>query len=176
LNISEGNLGEGEGLPLSGGPVDEFTRFYEAHRAEVFRTAYLMTTNREDAKDLTQETFTRALQHWKKVSEHENPGAWLQLVVGRLAISLHRRVQVRSKLQTTREETVILDPAEPAILEALRSLSAAQRIVVVLRFYRDQSVESVARMLGKRPGTVKALTAQALARLRPILEEKGVKP
>jgi len=43
--------------------------------------------------------------------------------------------------------------------------------VVVLRFYADQSVEEVASGLGKRPGTVRALTSQAMATLRRTLKE-----
>jgi DNA-directed RNA polymerase specialized sigma24 family protein len=50
-----------------------------------------MTTDREEARDLTQETFARAFQQWDVVSKHERPGAWLQTVVGRLAISWRRR-------------------------------------------------------------------------------------
>jgi RNA polymerase sigma-70 factor, ECF subfamily len=66
-------------------PEREFEAFYQAHRAEVFRTAYLITAVREEARDLTQETFVRAFEHWAEVATHERPGAWLQTVVGRLA-------------------------------------------------------------------------------------------
>jgi DNA-directed RNA polymerase specialized sigma24 family protein len=40
---------------------------------------------------------------------------------------------------------------------------------VVLRFYADRSIEEVARTLGKRPGTIRALTSQGVARLRSSL-------
>jgi DNA-directed RNA polymerase specialized sigma24 family protein len=41
----------------------------------------------------------------------------------------------------------------------------------VLRFYLDRPVDDVAAALGKRPGTVRALTSQALARLRVIVTD-----
>lgn len=142
----------------------------------MFRAAYLITADREEARDLTQETFARAFQHWPDVSRHERPGAWLQTVVARLAISWRRRQAIRTR-RTPLPATAVEDAVafEPAVLEALRRLTPAQRAVVVLRFFADRSIEDVAETLGKRPGTVKALTAQALDRLRPVLEARGVR-
>ncbi len=164
---------------MAGRPDVEFEGFYTAHRADVFRTAYLITADREEARDLTQETFVRAFQHWRELSGHERPGAWLQTVVARLAISWRRRQALRFKLGIGRGDTAseeMTQVEEPAVLQALRRLTLAQRTVVVLRFYADRSVEDVAHALGKRPGTVKALTAQALDRLRPELQARGVRP
>jgi DNA-directed RNA polymerase specialized sigma24 family protein len=45
-------------------------------------------------------------------------------------------------------------------------LTSAQRAAIVLRFYLDLSIEDTATALHKRPGTVRALTAQGIARLR----------
>ncbi len=164
---------------MPGRPDVEFDGFYQAHRADVFRTAHLITADREEARDLTQETFVRAFQHWREVSAHERPGAWLQTVVARLAISWRRRQALRIKLLIARGDTApeeVTQADEPIVLQALRALTPAQRTVVVLRFYADRSVEDVAQTLGKRPGTVKALTSQAMDRLRPVLQARGVQP
>src|SRR4029079_12753434 len=59
--------------------------------------------------------------------------------------------------------------ADPALAQALRRLSPAQRAAIVSRFYLDLSVDDSAQILGKRPGTVRALTAQGVARLREEL-------
>ena len=155
---------------------DEFGAFYEAHRREVFRTAYPIAGDREEARDLTQEALVRAFGRWSEVSHHEQPGAWLLTVVARLAISWRRRQAIRSKRTPPSTSAVEDDISyEPAVLEALRRLTPAQRAVVVLGFFADRSVEDVATALGKRPGTVKALTSQALDRLRPLLEARGVR-
>jgi RNA polymerase sigma factor (sigma-70 family) len=60
------------------------------------------------------------------------------------------------------------------MLEALRSLTPSQRAAVTLRYYADWSVDEVARALGKRPGTVRALTSQAFTRLRALLQDEEV--
>jgi len=157
---------------------DSFSDFYLQHRAEVFRTAYLMCGDREEASDLTQETFARAFQHWSRVSTHERPAAWLQTVVSRLAVSWSRQQAARARFRYlwNHEASQQMESPEPVILRALTALSPAQRRVIVLRFVADRSVDEVARIIGRRPGTVKALTSQGLARMRPLLEAKGVTP
>jgi RNA polymerase sigma factor (sigma-70 family) len=170
LNTLEGLLTEpteAEGL---------FTNFYERHRDEVFRTAFLITTDREEARDLTQETFARAFQHWEVVSRHDRPGAWLQTVVTRQALSWRRRQVTRRRFYGEPEGHMPESDVTLEVVTALRRLTANQRAVLVLRFYADRSVDDVARTQGKRPGTIKALTSQAIVRIRPLLEVKGVRP
>lgn len=137
----------------------------------VVRTAYLITGDREEAADVAQEAFARAYQHWRKVRTMDRPGAWLQRVASNLAISWRRRARWRSRLAEV-PEVEAQDPdvtEEMVLMEALSLLAPAQRAAIVLRFYADQSVAQTARALGKRPGTVRALTAQGMARLREIV-------
>jgi len=54
------------------------------------------------------------------------------------------------------------------------SLSFDQAEVVILRVIGDLDVHSVARILGKRPGTVRVLQHRALRRLARVLEREGV--
>jgi RNA polymerase sigma factor (sigma-70 family) len=58
--------------------------------------------------------------------------------------------------------------------DGLSSLTPAQRTVLVLRFYLDWSVADTAKVLGKKPGTVRALTSQGIARLRESVTEREV--
>ena len=51
---------------------------------------------------------------------------------------------------------------DPAVTAALAALTPSQRAAVVLRFYLDLSIQDTARTLGKRPGTVRALTSQGV--------------
>jgi DNA-directed RNA polymerase specialized sigma24 family protein len=93
-------------------------------------------------------------------------------VAANLAVSWWRRLRVR-RSRSLPADAVVEPPSvpDPALAEALRQLSPAQRTAVVLRFYADRSVEDVADLLGKRPGTVRALTSQGVARLRVLLHE-----
>ena len=66
------------------------------------------------------------------------------------------------------------EPFDTDLVKALMTLTPSQRAVVVLRFLEDRSVEQVASQLGKAPGTVRALTAQAMQRLRAEVPRREV--
>ncbi len=55
------------------------------------------------------------------------------------------------------------------LLRALAELKPSQRTIVVLRYWEDQSVETVADLLGVSTGTVKSQSARGLTRLRRLL-------
>src|SRR5712691_8521349 len=146
-----------------------FDQFCRDEYARVVRAAYLITADREEALDVAQEAFAKAYERWRSVSGYDVPVAWVQRVAINLAISWRRRQRVRAlALRTRRREDDSVQPEIPdaELLSALRRLTPAQRAVIVLRYYADRSIEDVAHDLGKRPGTVRALTSQALARLR----------
>ncbi|MFB3739676.1 MAG: sigma-70 family RNA polymerase sigma factor [Candidatus Velamenicoccus archaeovorus] len=153
-----------------------FEALYEGEFASVFRTAYLITGDRQEALDLAQEAFVRAYERWRSVRDLRNPAAWLQRVVANLALSAERRRHVtrRRAPRIASEAARSMHPSDPDLMEALRRLSPAQRTVIVLRYYTDQSIQQVADALGKRPGTITALASQGLARLRAELEERIV--
>ena len=58
------------------------------------------------------------------------------------------------------------EPLDQALIDALATLSAEQREVVVLRFVADLPLEAVAKITGRRVGAVKALQHRALENLR----------
>lgn len=63
------------------------------------------------------------------------------------------------------------DPFDPELVGALATLSIDQREVVVLRFVADLSLETVARVTGRRVGAVKALQHRALENLERVLPQ-----
>jgi RNA polymerase sigma-70 factor (sigma-E family) len=153
---------------------DAFEQLCRDEYAAVVRTAYLITGDREESLDLAQEALARAYERWRSVSQLDRPGAWVHRVVVNLAISWRRKQKVRLTKQVSVPTASAPGPEPPdlELLAALRQLSTAQRAVVVLRYYTDQSIEDVAQALGKRPGTVRALASQGLARLRESLQGK----
>lgn len=155
------------------GELSSFEELYRREFGNVLRAAYLVTGDREEARDIVQEAFARAYERWRTVSRLDRPGAWLQRVTVNLALSSRRRARMRLRETGPQEEQREADPLlDLVMLSALRKLSPAQRAVLVLRFYSDQSVENVARALGKRPATVRSLTSQGLSALRRMVPEE----
>ena len=142
---------------------------------DVVRLAYVITGDRQEALDVAQEAWARAFERWRRVSRLDRPEAWVQRVAVNLAISWRRRAKLALP-QASPPDGIVHSPevSDPTVTAALRTLTAAQRQVIVLRFLLDWSVEEVADALKKRPGTVRALTAQGMERLRRTIRAKGV--
>ncbi|HEY7280089.1 MAG TPA: sigma-70 family RNA polymerase sigma factor [Actinomycetota bacterium] len=144
----------------------------------MFRTAFLVTGDRQEAADVTQEAFARAYEHWRTVSRSDRPGAWVQRVAVNLALSWRRRQRLRSREVAVAPAQTVEPPElpDPGLFAALRALPPQQRAAVVLRHWVDLSIEETARALGKKSGTVKALTSQGLANLRRALTDSKEAP
>lgn len=59
------------------------------------------------------------------------------------------------------------------MLDALATLPPRARVVVVMRYWADLSVDQTAELLGCSPGNVTSQNARALDKLRVVLGESG---
>jgi len=149
--------------------VDAFCR-REHRRLVASLSAY--TGDRDLAVELSQEALARVCLDWERVGAMERPGAYAHRIAVNLANStLRRRRYERAALAraAARAAQGVPEPPPPmdgAVRRALSALPARQREAVVLRFVLDLSIETTAARMGCAAGTVRALTAQAVARLR----------
>jgi RNA polymerase sigma factor (sigma-70 family) len=151
-----------------------FDRLWRVEYVRVARTAFLITGDREDARDLAQDAFALAWRKWAEVSQLDHPGAWLQRTVAFLSLNWRRRRNTERRKEFYPSPPSDVDEVGLDLREALQQLTPSQRAVVVLRYYADLSVEQVAQAVGKRPGTIRALSSQALSRLRSRIERTEV--
>ena len=71
--------GRAENEPGPSSPAG-FDDLFRAEFASMVRTAHLIVGDREVAREIAQESFTRLLARWDRVSAYDKPGAWLRLV------------------------------------------------------------------------------------------------
>jgi RNA polymerase sigma-70 factor (ECF subfamily) len=131
----------------------------------------LYTGSVELGRELAQEASARACAHWDRLQRMDAPGAW----VHRVGLNLARKEFTRRARQrelvarlARRTESEHVDELASALSlrAAVAGLPDRQRAALIARYYLDASVVDAALMLRCRPGTVKALTHQALAALR----------
>ncbi|MFF8943140.1 RNA polymerase sigma factor [Streptomyces sp. NPDC014864] len=136
-----------------------------------------------DLSDGVQQVRLRLLE--RAASGQEAPrdvSAWAAVVASRLAMDWHRAKRRQERLG---ERLAALRPAEHAageearllslaVVQGLDELPDAQRQVLVLRFYADLPVRSIAEQLGLPEGTVKSRLHAAVRALRDRLHENEV--
>ena len=147
--------------------------FARANGARLRRTAYLMCHDWHLAEDLTQHTLTKLYVAWGRNGPPDTPLAYAQRILIHAVLD-HRRLRSSSEIATgDLPDGVSFRPGDLrlTVVEAIRQLSPSDRVVVVLRYWEDLSVEQTAHLLGLSQAAVKARSARALRRLRVLLGE-----
>lgn len=153
------------------------------HVRDLYATSYrrlvgvvtLAAGSRAEAEECVQEAFVRLLGEWPKVSQYDDPEAWVRQVAFRL---LSNRLR---KTRNGARAILRLTPPRPAgspdgdrldIERALDLLPLGQRQVVVLHHLIGLDVAEVAHVLGVPSGTVKSRLSRARSALVPLLQEE----
>ncbi len=158
--------------------AQELETVVRTHARLVFRVAYSVLRNREDAEDAAQETYIRLMrQDLSKIAE---PRLWLARVVWRIAVDRVRKHPVQS-LDTDEQYHEIADAAPRAdqtVLEAelqaqlekmIEALPKALREAVRLSTVDGMTSADVAQVLGIPEGTVRTRMSRARQMLRDKL-------
>lgn len=157
--------------------VPEFDEVYAAHFGDLTVQLYAYFGDRQEAQDVVQEAFCRALARWKTVATYDDPVAWVRRVAWNLAVSRWRRA--RTALNFVRrqrpEEPQLAGPSPErvALVAALATLPPAQRRAVVLRYLADLPVAEIAHREGVPEGTVKSWLHRGRTSLAAQLNAPG---
>ena len=150
-----------------------FDDFYLATSGRLLGQLAAMTADRENAADVLQDAFAKAWLDWRRVSQLDNPEAWVRTVAWRRAVSGWRRTSVARRAQplvATPESHSDGDVATAVtVRQALARLPMDQRRVLVLFEMCDLSVEEVAREVGIPVGTVKSRLSRGRTALAELL-------
>ncbi len=164
---------------MNRGPSD-FARVYEEHVWRVYGFLAYRVRSRDDAEDLTQVTFERALRAWARFDpQRASESTWLLAIARNLLIDHHRRD--RSGLLEPLDERVapaVDGPEErltasAELIEALGQLNDREREVLALRFGADLSGPQIAAVAGLSLANVQQIISRSLRKLRGLLEERG---
>jgi len=167
------------------GDSDAFRALVERHSRTVFRLAFRMTGNEEDAEDVVQEAFLRAYRQLGRFESRANFGTWLYRIVANCSVDLMRAKQSRQDMshgESLDEATELpsRDSAGPERLaqsaeiqrrvqDALAGLSPLERAAFTLRHYEGRSIEEISQTLGLGTSAAKHSVFRAVKKLRVAL-------
>jgi RNA polymerase sigma-70 factor (ECF subfamily) len=162
---------------------DAFEQLVALHENQVFNFLSQFTRNRQDAEDLTQETFIKAYRSLDRYLPAFSFTPWLFTIARRTAIS-HFRSSVRFEELTGSEETGLENPAMllerkdegDSIWNLARTLKRKQWEVLWLRYGEGFSTAETARVMNTNQIHVKVLLHRARASLAGKLSARGQGP
>jgi RNA polymerase sigma-70 factor (ECF subfamily) len=147
------------------------------HQQPVFRLAYLLLGDPDDAQDIAQETFLRAYYALKRFDPDRPLRPWLLSIASNLASNRRRSVGryfaalQRFARQSPPEEDTSLPQDDAQILwSAVRRLKPVFQQVIFLRYFLELNEADTAAALGVPAGTVKSRQHRALETLRELID------
>jgi len=160
---------------------DLMRALHDEHAPALWAYAVSLTAgDRMRAQDVVQETMLRAWRTPDVLNQTRGSvRAWLYTVARRIVIDEWRASRSRPEVVTDMvPERSSADEAEAIVnrrivVDALRTLSADHRAVLIECYFKGASVAEAAATLGIAPGTVKSRTHYALRALRLALDELG---
>lgn len=166
------------------GDREAFGRLVEHHRGRVFALAMAITADVEQAQELTQETFVRALKNLPRLEAPEKFDPWLRGITHTIGRDIRRRaarerrhVEAAALERPTSVEAADVPVSEAeaaqAELDALAALVSTLpenvRVALDLRFREGLSYEEIGQTMGVPASTVRGLLYRGTKALRERL-------
>lgn len=141
------------------------------YHTRIFAFLLTLTRHRQDAEDLTQETFLRAWAKFRKFDPERLLLPWLFTIARRLSIAALRKSKPLPPELPFPAEPELEHPGLWLWEVAKHHLSTDAYSALWLHYREDLPLKEIARILGKREGTVKVIVHRARKSLAQILKE-----
>lgn len=151
----------------------QFAAIYEHYVQPVFRYLFSRVGNRQDAEELTAQTFLAALESLPGYRHSGAFSAWLFSIARRKAAD-HFRRQSRAGHPASPDEVeqlaAVSAQGQLELAALIAGLPATERELLQLRYVADLSFVEIGALLGRKPDTVKKSVYRLLARLQAEME------
>jgi RNA polymerase sigma-70 factor (ECF subfamily) len=161
--------------------ADAQARFVQQHLRRIFLLIYRIVGNVDDAQDLTQETFIKALQRQTQLRDIDRAAHWLSRIACNTAIDFLRRnkryslsdvselTEMRGSYESP-EESLLRGEYRAHLDGGLASLTERERMALLLRDVEEIPAEQVALQMNCSMATVRSHIANARIKFKKYLE------
>ncbi|MCD8507895.1 MAG: RNA polymerase sigma factor [Candidatus Pacebacteria bacterium] len=160
----------------------DFSAAYDTYADEIFRFCHFKVGNRDDALDITQETFAKTWVYLEKNGTVQNIRAFLYQVARNMIVDFFRKKKSYS-LDAVLEEGIdfgshdhisMIERTEAQIsISILELLNPLDRELLVLRYVQDMDIPDIARLVGHKENTVSVRIHRALKKAKELIEKKN---
>jgi RNA polymerase sigma-70 factor (ECF subfamily) len=152
-----------------------FVRLADEHLDRAYGLARAILRDQTDAQDATHDAFVQAWRKWETLRDPARFEPWFDRI---LVNTCRNRLRSNRRLATDISVEVAVATGDHAgstedrdvIGAAIAALSPDHQVVVALRYYRDLTVDEIARRLGVPSGTVQSRLHYALKRLHDAID------
>lgn len=190
-NSAEANLEAAYVRRVQEGDVAAFDFLVSKYRERLFSVVYNMTSNREDAADLVQESFIKAFRSIRRFQGKSSFFTWLYRIAVNTSLSHLKKNRLRRffslenindeassseivevlSAKTKTEKGAIIGELQERLNEAMQKLSPKHRTVVVLFEIEGLSHQEISEIMGCSVGTVRSRLHYAKQQLQAYLQD-----
>src|SRR5215831_4771696 len=157
--------------------VSDFERIFREYGPLVYRTAYAVMGNREDADDILQTVFLRLLRREGPPDLGKNPKGYLYRAAVNLSLDTlkirrrHPQAEVDPERVEAHASAAVLfdDEMHDRLYRAIAKLSPATAELVILRYVHNVSDGEIAKMVGVSRTVIAVRLFRARARLKKLI-------
>lgn len=163
------------------GDVAAWEELMQMHQESVFRLAYLLLGDPDDAADIAQESFLRAWKYLKRFDASRQFRPWMLSITANLASNRRRSAgrYLAALMRSAREQPASIRIEEKSaqkleaheLWRAVQHLNPADQQIIYLRYFLELSVDETAQVLQVAEGTVKSRLSRAVEKLRDIIRQ-----
>lgn len=157
------------------GDKEAFRELYDAYVKKVYSFVYYKVLHREQAEDVTSETFLKALSKINSFDvEKGSLLTWLYTIARNTVID-HARVKKETVdlevafdlgKEDGLDESVDAKEHVAKVQKYLSTLHEEQREIIIMRVWNDLSYKEIAEILGKSEASCKMMFSRAIGKLR----------
>lgn len=162
--------------------VDEerFVRLVDGRLRSGFHLAGYLLGDACEAEDAVQDSIERAWRAWSDLRDEASFAPWFDRILVNVCRDRSRRGRQHQTVQMSADFALHAPDSFGAIYErdalgrSIRALPVDQRTVVVLRFWRDLSIDQIAELLAVPTGTVKSRLHYGLESIRGAIAAAAI--
>ncbi|MDD5318504.1 MAG: RNA polymerase sigma factor [Candidatus Pacebacteria bacterium] len=163
----------------------QFLVYYEQYADPLFRFCYHKTSDREVAKDITQDAFVRTWEYLIRGGEIDNMRAFLYRTANNMIVDHYRRHTMSSLNDLTEQgfDPVFENESDPTdrldgaiAIKILDTMDPRHKEVILLRYVEELSIKEIAKIIEEKENTVSVRLHRALKELKDIYSNVGRKP
>lgn len=152
---------------------------YDTFLDAVYRFVYYRVRTREEAEDITENTFVSIFEHIKEYKDTGSPfEAWLFRIARNKIIDHYRSQKPNIPIEKSREspsdenveQKVEVALTKEYIMTCMRLLPASYQEIIILKYIEEKTNEEISILLEKPLAHVRVLQSRALAKLRSIVK------